>query len=533
MVSPFLPNLRRHHPPTRSECRFDSCGAAVGPSRVGPSSERGGTCARSGGDWASALSRAAGPPPEAIGIAGLLLVALLPLVFLSSLSSSLLAQDDGASGVEPELSDGAVSDGSEHDDSVPAVDPPLAAPERVPPERPTLDGPGVVLLSGELIAGELRRSGADTLEIEGRDAPIPLYEIQEIRLAPAGEASGAEAGAPNANPGAAETTKFASAFVRFRSGESFGARIVRVENERALLRADDFPELSLPIESIAAFSLREPHPSDNSFSDAIDAIAAAPPKSDALFARQGNNLLRVEGVFRGLTEEHLLLERQHRVGRMLRRLVHGMILAPTATARREADPPSHFEYSGLGQLPAYLRSISPDGIEVRFPGAPETETTILPRKGLTRILFASDRVVFLSTLEPQKVEETPVVGKGLGYRKDRSLSGDAIRLGGKPYRRGLSVRSKTRLDYAVSGQYRAFAAVIGLDDATHGKGGVTFRVLADGKEIFSKNLIATDTPAAISIPLEGVELLGLEVDYGPDGSDVADWANWASARVTR
>lgn len=377
-------------------------------------------------------------------------------------------------------------------------------------------GPGVALLSGREIPGRVARVTADGFVVDGEDAPVPRYEVQEIRFDPVSELK-----PPELDTGP---------IVRFRSGETLVARVLSVDGDAARLRVDGLGEFVVPLESIGAFRLREEHDSDRSFLEALEAL---PPPSDAVWARTGNDILRVDGVFRGLDDEYLRFERSGRVGRMRRRLVHGLALAPVASTRREADPPEVFEWLGVGQLPAYLKEISDESVEVRFPGAPEDALVTLPRKGLARIIFASDRVVFLSTLEPSRAEETPVVGTPLGYEKDKSIGGGPLQLDGRTYRRGLGVRSRTVLEYPLGGVYRSFGAVIGVDDAAGDRGGVTFRVLADGKEIYRKDLRATDPPVAVSLPVEGIGTLGLEVGYGPDGTDLGDHADWAAARVTR
>ena len=89
------------------------------------------------------------------------------------------------------------------------------------------------------------------------------------------------------------------------------------------------------------------------------------------------------------------------------------------------------------------------------------------------------------------------------------------------------------VEYSTLGQYRSFAAVIGIDDSTKGRGSVTFRVRADGKQIYEKSLTGKDDPVSVSLPLEGVSTLRLEVDYGADGLDAGDHADWASARLSK
>ena len=148
-------------------------------------------------------------------------------------------------------------------------------------------------------------------------------------------------------------------------------------------------------------------------------------------------------------------------------------------------------------------------------------------------LPASDKIVFLSSIEPDKVKETAVLGRGFPYRKDLSVSGAPLRLKGRTYRRGLGVHSRTALEYALNGRYTTFAAIIGLDDSSRGKGSVTFVVSADGKELLRENFDSSRAPLPISFPVSGSRKLTLLVDYGSDQLDLGDHADWANARLTK
>ena len=58
-------------------------------------------------------------------------------------------------------------------------------------------------------------------------------------------------------------------------------------------------------------------------------------------------------------------------------------------------------------------------------------------------------------------------------------------------------------------------------------------VLADGKELHRKDMVHGASPELVVLPVEGIDRLRLEVDYGPDGLDLGDHADWAEARVTK
>ena len=95
------------------------------------------------------------------------------------------------------------------------------------------------------------------------------------------------------------------------------------------------------------------------------------------------------------------------------------------------------------------------------------------------------------------------------------------------------MHSRTVLEYALNGGYTTFAAIIGLDDSSRGKGSVTFVVSADGKELLRENFDSSRAPLPISFPVSGARKLTLLVDYGSDQLDLGDHADWVNARLTK
>lgn len=402
------------------------------------------------------------------------------------------------------------------------------------PPAPGLTGPdgspGVTLLDGKTVRGQIVRVENDGVVLSSRKSPIPFYEIQELH--------------PTARSEKEKKVLFdRGPIVRFRSGETLAARVLLVEGDIAKLRivgptGIQIPDMEVPVESIQAFRLREAHQDDPLFEDDLKKSS---PAEDTVYARRGVGLLRIAGMFRGLTAEHLLFEIGGQRGNIRRQRVQGLMAAPVASKTPEPDPPATFEIVGAGRLPGYLRGVELEkgsatgakALRVRLPGAPRDALQRLPVAAVRRVTFASDRVLFLSQAQPVAVEETPVLGRAFPYRKDLSVSGDPLRLGGRTYRRGLGVHSRCALEYVLGGRYRSFAAVIGIDDSAGGRGSVTFRVLADGKELFKREKTGASKPEPISLPMDGVERLRLEVDFGADGLDVGDHADWADARVSR
>jgi hypothetical protein len=164
---------------------------------------------------------------------------------------------------------------------------------------------------------------------------------------------------------------------------------------------------------------------------------------------------------------------------------------------------------------------TPSGVEAR-----------LPVRDLVRIHFARGRLMFLSDLEPTRVEHTPFFDRSWEYRRDANLDHRPIRIHGVEYAKGVVAHSRTCLEYPLDGKYRRFEATAGIEDSSGDEGDAIVRVLGDGRVLWEGRVRAGAAPTAASCSVEGVQSLRLEVDYG-ENLDLGDHVAWAEARVVK
>jgi len=159
----------------------------------------------------------------------------------------------------------------------------------------------------------------------------------------------------------------------------------------------------------------------------------------------------------------------------------------------------------------------------------------LDRSTLSALFLAgSANMTWLSSQTPAKAVFTPLFDSDFPARMDASVDGGNLLVGGLLCERGIGVHSKSMLEFALSGAPSRFVAVVGIDAETHGRGEVSARVLADGKEVWSApSITAKDAPKIVSVDLATAKVLTLEVDYGPDNDDSADHLDWGWAAVVR
>lgn len=175
-------------------------------------------------------------------------------------------------------------------------------------------------------------------------------------------------------------------------------------------------------------------------------------------------------------------------------------------------------------------SLTPDVLTVKTEwGA----TVDVPVASLSRLEVKNGKLVYLSDLKPAELRLVPYLDGSFTLGRDRSVGGRPLRLAGKAYARGLGAHSRSDVTYALDGGFQTFAATLGIDDAVGAAGSVIFRIFGDDKPLFESPVVrGGDKPIELKLPVKGILLLRLEVDYA-DGGDTADQADWADARLLR
>jgi hypothetical protein len=168
-------------------------------------------------------------------------------------------------------------------------------------------------------------------------------------------------------------------------------------------------------------------------------------------------------------------------------------------------------------------------------------TITLPLSTISRADLTAGKLVYLSDLEPTASKWTPYIGGGnempllelmFRPRSDRAIDGGPLRLGGKDYRKGLSIHSRTEMTYNLKGKYRRFKALAGIDDRTRDRGHVEVVIKADDKVLFSGTFSGKDEPRQLDLDVTNARRLEILVDYGKD-LDISDHMNLIDARILK
>jgi len=150
--------------------------------------------------------------------------------------------------------------------------------------------------------------------------------------------------------------------------------------------------------------------------------------------------------------------------------------------------------------------------------------TNLPAKKIIEPTGPPTNKIYLADMRG-KVNFRNVYGKP---RWGMDLSGKVIRYNGKMYRKGITTHPPKDGEAVgicpLNKKYRKFQSFIFVNSE---KGVASFRVVADGKELFnSGELTGKDNPLFIDVDVTGVEELRMIVNKGKDNySDHAVWGD--------
>jgi len=113
-----------------------------------------------------------------------------------------------------------------------------------------------------------------------------------------------------------------------------------------------------------------------------------------------------------------------------------------------------------------------------------------------------------------------------------SITGKPLSIAGKVYAQGVGAHAYGYLNIDLNGQADKFLAAVGVDDAANqAQSSVHFKVIGDGKLLWSSGVMKAGQPAKpVELSVRGLKILTLVSGDAGDGSS-HDHADWADARL--
>ena len=328
--------------------------------------------------------------------------------------------------------------------------------------------------------------------------------------------------------GATAPTSFGRGIILLPRGDRLAHCMIGAASETGLtVESFSLGKVSIPFDALVGVVL-EP-PSDVDTATVLESkIRTETHDAERLWLANGD---KIDGLFAGMTDKQILFQPPTGQIALAKEGVIALGFDPTVAVDLIPEGP-YFEWLLVDGSRFGLTSTRVDrgqvvgkthfGAEVQFP---------VGEAARVRILGSS--VDYLGDRDADKAVYEPYIGPTRPYRRNASVLGSSLRLGGQVFDRGLGTQSRTLLAYRLPAQSKRFQATVGLDDAAGPLGNVLFKVLVDGKTQYeSPAMGAGDSPKTVDIDINGGKVLILITEFGERG-DVQDSGNWAEARIIR
>ncbi len=381
------------------------------------------------------------------------------------------------------------------------------APATLPAQQTTTPAsPVVVLLDGQEVAAESIELHDGELSGKGLENALSLDKIRQIRVRPPAVRQTAPTGIRVGLAGEGQLT----------------VSQVTIADDNCTVASQAAGKLELPIDvvrSIAFDSAKLP-------ADYHKALETPSADVDRLFLKAGDSVEGISALIESLDEKVVKFDVDGKSIAQPRDKLLGIVMAQAIAA---GDlPPCSIRLTDGGTIGGELVSIGHSNVVLKLGGSEIT----LPWRAVQSLDVRSSKMKFLSDLKPTSAQQQSIVTLTRLWQRDRSYSGKPLRLGPRTFEKGIGAHSRSELTFSLDREYASFAAVVGIDAATEGKGDCVMSVLGDGTQLWTSRVKGVDPPREINVDVSGVNELTLLVEPGEE-LDLADHANWADARVIR
>ncbi|MHC4875700.1 MAG: NPCBM/NEW2 domain-containing protein [Planctomycetota bacterium] len=364
----------------------------------------------------------------------------------------------------------------------------------------------VTTITGPARQGTLTSADAShwVVSVEGQDVTISTSEILEVQLKH-------EMPLPvTARP----------VEVRLGDGSRLGASQIRIADRTTTLSQ----KIKLPAASVLSIRFAtSPSTVDSKWNELHDRER----RQDMLVVQKGETLDFVEGTIGDVSNETLVLLLDGEKIEVPREKAFGVIFYRST---EESGRPSGFvELTGGDRLGIRSVAINGDTATAVLTAGAKVE---LPLTSIARFDLSTDKLTWLSTLEPRDVKhESRFIDPAPTMANDRDVWGEPLRIGKQSFARGVAIRSKTALRYRLNGDFTRLQALIGIQKGY--RGDVRLELSLDGEQVFDQIVKPDEEPRPLDLDVSDRFNLDVLVDYGTLQSDIGDHLILGNARLLR
>lgn len=417
----------------------------------------------------------------------------------------------------------------------------------------------LALCAGQLLAAGGEKSDAPaaalvSIDGEGRPAELDSIDADKLSFRCAGRIVRLPAerliswGAPVEPRGAPQVLLVDGGLLAVR-------QVLKTQNDHLLVYSDTFDELSLPLDLVAAVLFhppidperrdllarrlrgsagpsstpggrQRPQPRDSATGQRTDRDRGAPARgADRLLLENGDEL---SGRVVAVSDKGV--EFTSEVGPVSVGAERVVALALDPGLWRKPVPPARRMLVGFndGTLLSATSLTAAEG-QAKLQVA---DVELIAKAEVPVFLQTlGGQATYLSDLTPAGYRHLPYLSTPWDYQLDAAATGARLRAGGRLFAKGIGMHSAARLTFRLQRPYRRFEADLAIDDQTHGRGSVVFRLFAGSQQIYQSAVVRGGAkPLSVSVGIEGVRQLSLVVDYA-DRGDMLDRADWLNARL--
>ncbi len=379
----------------------------------------------------------------------------------------------------------------------------------------------VSTVDGNSTTGRLQHLSANSLYLKTPEGEVDLPLKQVLSLAPVKP------------PRAAPSTK-ASVWIELVDGSRLTAQQFTIHHGTASIEIETDNPIELPAAAIRRVRFSDP---DNPKSPAWPADADAPAAADRLIVRAKSGVDLMEGVIGDVTPERVEFKIDDETVPAQRAKIDGLIFFHK-TGEDLPDAACVVDDSSGAHLRAKSVVLAGGRLQVTTLAGPVITP---PLESISRLDFSAGKLIYLSDLTPESTHWTsyfdygdslPAVAQYYAPRRDEGPERSPLTLGGKTYAKGLSIYSRTEIQYRVPSGVKTLKATAGIDDAVRPLGAVHLVISSDGKPLFDRAITGDDAPVDLDLDVTGAQRLTILVDFGGN-QDAGDYLDLADARMLK
>ena len=306
-----------------------------------------------------------------------------------------------------------------------------------------------------------------------------------------------------------------------------GAVDVSIAEEKVSL-AGRLGKFELPLESVRAIVWRDSK-------TVQQAIAKPSADNDRVIVNVEGKSQTVAGIIESVTKEAVRIDYKGKVRSIGIEKVNAIVLADVG----HQAPTGVLASVSIVEGSRFFGAIqnwgdSPNGAVVELSIARGT-TLSIPTAQVAEVQVQSDRVLFLSKVEPVAVTETTDFVEPRSFQRDRSVTGGKLQIRGADdqpitFSNGIGAQATSELTYTNDKKFNRLLATVGIDLATKGRGDCQVVVKTDGVEVFNQRITGSGDPLKLDVDVASANRVSLIVLPGRE-FDLADHVVWGNAKL--